>query len=125
MEARESLTKLLLGTFNVRGLNLTTSAQMILKGRGQSSGLVIEIHENSLCIVPVIEELVLQHAIVTMPSLSERRIIERVRKLLLLSHETIGTYEKLGKNLQLQIAKDMLVSIFYISSYHIYCMFII
>ncbi|KAH9080984.1 hypothetical protein Ae201684P_008070 [Aphanomyces euteiches] len=62
---KETLTDLFLDGFGVYGLNLTTHAQVCLLGRDLHTGLVVDFGTDSTCIVPIFEDMLLDHALVT------------------------------------------------------------
>ncbi|ETV74449.1 hypothetical protein, variant 1 [Aphanomyces astaci] len=60
---KEHLTTLLLQGFQLQGVNLTTHTQVALTGH---TGLVVDIGHTSTYLVPVFEDMVLEHAVVTL-----------------------------------------------------------
>ncbi|KAF0696625.1 Aste57867_12606 [Aphanomyces stellatus] len=61
---KERMIDLLVDGFGVQGVNLTTHAQMALLAQEKHTGLVIDIGVDAIFLVPIFEDMVLQHATV-------------------------------------------------------------
>ncbi|ETV94513.1 hypothetical protein, variant 1 [Aphanomyces invadans] len=80
---KEHLTTLLLQGFQVHGINLTTHAQVALMGCHAHTGLVVDIGNSVTHVVPVFEDMVLEHAVVKIDgggSSVAKHIVAHVRK---------------------------------------------
>ncbi|EQC31639.1 hypothetical protein SDRG_10804 [Saprolegnia diclina VS20] len=103
--SREALADVLFEKCAVKGALLATDALMSLRARGKSTGLVLDVGADATYIVPIYEDMILDHAVVTMPMGGEALVAFMVS--MLLSQES-DEYHKIPLRLQQKIARAIL-----------------
>ncbi|KDO20714.1 hypothetical protein SPRG_13925 [Saprolegnia parasitica CBS 223.65] len=103
--SRESLADVLFEKCAVKGALLATDALMSLRARGKSTGLVLDVGADATYIVPIYEDMILDHAVVV-TSMGGDALVNFMVSMLL-SQES-DEYHKIPLRLQQKIARAML-----------------
>ncbi|CAK4674297.1 hypothetical protein LEN26_007721 [Aphanomyces euteiches] len=98
------LTDTLLQDFGVAAVILASTAEMVLKAAGLTSGLVVDIGVDTTCIVPIFEQNIVPHAVVQL-NLGGTHIVDHLASLLRTSS---APFAGLPQDLQNQIALNIL-----------------
>ena len=108
---RELLALSLVGSFAVDGFCLSTTAQMMLKGSGRTTGLVVVVTADATVVVPILEDLVLDHAMREL-AVGERTVVDTLLAMIKSNQMNGPGLEALPTAKQYEIAKNLLVRVY-------------
>ncbi|OQR94420.1 hypothetical protein ACHHYP_01320 [Achlya hypogyna] len=104
---RERLVEVLFEKCGAKGALLATDALMSLRARGKSTGLVVDVGADASYVVPIYEDMILDHAVVVVPMGGEALVQFMVSMLL---SQDSDEYHKIPSRLQTKIGRALLES---------------